>query len=70
MLIGDEVYIKDMGIKGKVVDETKNTLLMDIDGRLLRIMKKGKRFILYSKYGKEVKVRGDKIKMRPWEYAV
>ncbi|MCL5009371.1 MAG: ribonuclease P protein subunit [Candidatus Parvarchaeota archaeon] len=70
MLIGDDVYIKDTGIKGRVVDETKNTLLMNVGGKLVRAMKKGKRFVIYSKYGKEVRVRGDEINMRPWEYAI
>jgi RNase P/RNase MRP subunit p29 len=70
MLIGDDVYIKDTGVKGRVVDETKNTLLMEIGGKIIRMMKKGKRFIIYSKDGKEVRVRGDEIKMRPWEYAI
>lgn len=70
MLIGDDVYIKDTGVKGRVVDETKNTLLMNISGRLVRMMKRGKRFIIYSRDGREIKMRGEDIKMRPWEYAI
>lgn len=69
MLIGYEVYIKDMGLEGRVIDETKNTLVIDVNGQLKRIIKDKNRFVVYENK-KELKLRGEEINFRPWEYAI
>ncbi len=69
MLIGSYVVCKDTGAEGVVLDETKNTLLIDVGGSKKRILKDNKRFIVKS-HNKVIKIRGNDIKMRPWEYAI
>ncbi len=69
MLIGKDVSIKDTDVKGRVVDETKNTLVIDTDKGLKRIIKDKNRFVVYANE-KEIKIRGEEINLRPWEYAI
>lgn len=69
MLIGTEVLIVDMNLRGKVVDETKNTLVLWTEKGLKRVMKRDKKIIIYLN-DKEIKVRGEDIMLRPWEYAI
>lgn len=69
-LIGLEVKINEssnksqIGIKGKVVDETKNLLIIKTTKNIKKIQKKGAVFIFDLK-NKKVKVNGDKIVARP-----
>ncbi len=69
MLIGKNVYIEDLNINGKVVDETKNTLLLETEKGRKRIIKAGRKIIIYLN-GKEIRIRGDELNLRPWEYAI
>lgn len=55
------------GIKGMVVDETKNILTIETDKGLKKIQKKGSIFIFKIPNGKKVKVIGNKIVARPEE---
>ncbi len=71
-LVGLEVEVlehpntKVRGVKGLVVDETKNTLLIDVGGKRVRVMKDG---ILLFKLpdGTKVRIYGERIKGRPWD---
>jgi ribonuclease P protein subunit POP4 len=47
-----------VGIKGLVVDETKNLLAIETKDGVKRIQKKGSEFIFTIPDGKKVKVRG------------
>ncbi len=69
MLIGRDVSIKDTNVRGLVIDETKNTLVLRINGEQKRIIKDKNRFVAYAN-GKEIKIRGEEINLRPWEYAI
>ena len=69
MLIGYRASVKDRGIEGTVIDETKNTLLFATNEGIKRIIKDKNRFIVYTD-GRKVKIRGEEINLRPWEYAV
>ncbi|MCW1294188.1 MAG: ribonuclease P protein subunit [Candidatus Parvarchaeota archaeon] len=69
MLIGKEVYIIDLNIAGKVIDETKNTILLETERGRKRVIKSGKKIIIYLN-GKEIKIRGEELNLRPWEYAI
>ena len=72
-LIGLEVEIAESmnkfqtGIKGTVVDETKNILTIETDKGLKKVQKKGTTFIFKIPNGKKVKVNGNKIAARPEE---
>ncbi|RLJ03403.1 MAG: ribonuclease P protein subunit [Candidatus Aenigmatarchaeota archaeon] len=54
-----------IGIRGKVADETRNTLVIDVDGDLKRIPKRGSTFIFTLPRGKRVKVDGNILEVRP-----
>jgi ribonuclease P protein subunit POP4 len=54
-----------IGIKGTVVDETKNTLTIENENGLKKVQKKGSKFIFEIPDNKKVKVNGDKIAVRP-----
>lgn len=56
-----------INIKGTVVDETKNTLTIETENGLKKVQKKGSKFIFGIPDGKNVKVNGDKIAVRPEE---
>jgi ribonuclease P protein subunit POP4 len=70
-LIGLEVEIVDstnkfqIGLKGLVVDETKNTLTIETEKGIKKIQKKGSVFIFKISSEKKVKVSGNKIAVRP-----
>jgi len=58
---------KQVGIHGKVVDETKNMLVIEKnDGKIVRIAKIGRTF-RFSLRGAECDVKGDKIAFDPVE---
>jgi ribonuclease P protein subunit POP4 len=57
----------NIGIKGMVVDETKNILVIETADGLKKIQKKGAEFIFTIPEGKKVKVNGTKIIARPEE---
>jgi len=69
-LIGLEVEIADstnkfqIGLKGLVVDETKNTLIIETEKCMKKIQKKGSIFI-FKISNEKVKVNGNKIAVRP-----
>ncbi len=69
MLIGRDVSIKDTNIRGLVIDETKNTLVLLVNGKEKRIIKDKNRFVVYAN-ANEIKIRGEEINLRPWEYAI
>jgi len=72
-LIGLEVKVTDsankfqVGIKGLVVDETKNLLTIETEKGIKKIQKKGTSFIFTIPNGKKVKVDGSIIAKRPEE---
>jgi ribonuclease P protein subunit POP4 len=52
-----------VGVRGLVVDETRNTLLVEASGREKRVPKRGARFRFEVQGG--VEVDGDEILFRP-----
>ena len=72
-LIGLEAEVVDstnkfqVGIKGMIVNETKNVLTIETENGLKKIQKKGTTFIFKISNGKKVKVNGNKIAVRPEE---
>jgi ribonuclease P protein subunit POP4 len=50
-------------LRGRVVDETRNTLVLEVEGREKRIPKQGSRFRFAVAGGFEVD--GDEIRFRP-----
>lgn len=68
-LIGLEVSVVDAtdpsqrGVKGHVVDETRNTLVLETSDRELVIPKAGSLFSF--QVGREVRVEGDRLLHRP-----
>ncbi len=64
--IGKEIEVIDsrnrdyIGIKGKVIDETKNLLVIDTGKGIKKILKEGTKFKVEGKVMKG-------IKARPWE---
>jgi ribonuclease P protein subunit POP4 len=56
-----------IGMKGLVVDETKNLLVIETDRGIKKIQKKGTDFIFMIPDGKSVKVNGTIIVKRPEE---
>jgi len=69
MLIGFKLKVIGKNLEGKVIDETKNTLLLETESGIKRVIKDGNRFIVHMNK-KEIKVNGKDISMRPWEYAL
>jgi len=56
-----------IGIKGIVVDETKNLLIIESEREIKKIQKKGVKFMFIIPNGKKVTVNGEKIALRPEE---
>jgi ribonuclease P protein subunit POP4 len=54
-----------IGIKGKVVDETKNLLIIESEKELKKIQKSESKFIFKIPSGKKIKVDGKIIVARP-----
>ena len=69
MLIGFKLVVVGKGLEGNVIDETKNTLMLETKKGTKRVIKDGNRFILHMNK-KEIKVDGNDIIMRSWEYAL
>jgi RNase P/RNase MRP subunit p29 len=69
MLIGFKIIVMGKNLEGRVVNETKNTLLLETSKGIKRVIKDGNRFILHMN-NKEINVSGNDIIMRPWEYAI
>ena len=69
MLIGFKLKVMGKDLEGKVIDETKSTLLLETESGIKRVIKDGNRFIVHMNK-KEIKVSGKDISMRPWEYAL
>jgi len=69
-LIGLKVEIENssnkfhIGIKGLVVDETKNLLIIETKAGIKKIQKKGTNFIFKIPNGKKIKVNGTIIAKR------
>ncbi len=55
-----------IGLKGKIIDETKNTFLVKTKKGIKRIPKKGNIF-LFNLRNMHVKIKGDEICFRPEE---
>ncbi|MCW1292320.1 MAG: ribonuclease P protein subunit [Candidatus Rehaiarchaeum fermentans] len=74
MIIGKEVEILDLEnkpyIKGKVIMETKNLLVLLTNKGIKKIIKQNKKIVIYINNEKKIKIIGDKISKRPWEYAI
>lgn len=66
--IGHEIEILDapqhtlLGVRGIVVDETKNMLVLHVEGEDMKIPKKGLRFKILPE---NVEIDGNKIGFRP-----
>ena len=69
MLIGFKLKVIGKDLEGKVIDETKSTLLLETESGIKRVIKDGNRFIVHMNK-KEIKVNGNDVNMRPWEYAL
>jgi len=54
-----------IGVEGRVVDETKNLLIIASKGRLKKVFKKGGVFLFMLPDGSKVEVEGEKILARP-----
>ena len=54
-----------LSLRGKVVDETKNMIIIKSKEEMKRIPKKGNCFSFVLPDGKRVKVNGENILMRP-----
>jgi ribonuclease P protein subunit POP4 len=63
--IADSTTNLQVGVKGLVVDETKNTLTIETEKGMKKIQKKGSVFIFKISSEKKVKVNGNKIAVRP-----
>lgn len=56
---------KQEGIAGTVVDETKNIIVIEKNGKANKIAKDGAEFVFMLPHGKSVKVSGSLIVARP-----
>ena len=56
-----------IGLKGLVVDETKNLLTIETEKGIKKIQKKGTEFVFTIPNGKKIKVNGAIITKRPEE---
>jgi len=65
--IGSSFNKFHVGLKGLVVDETKNLLIIETETGIKKIQKKGASFIFKIPSGKKVKVDGSIIAKRPEE---
>ncbi len=52
-----------LGLEGRVVDETRNTLLLEVSGRELVIPKRGSVFVFRME--EDVRIAGDRLRHRP-----
>lgn len=56
-----------LGLRGKVVDETKNMLTLEAKGREIKVQKIANEFLFFLENGEKVKIRGKDILFRPEE---
>ncbi|PIN87399.1 ribonuclease P [Candidatus Woesearchaeota archaeon CG10_big_fil_rev_8_21_14_0_10_32_24] len=69
-LIGEEIVVVDAtnpslnGVKGKVVDETKHTIMVDVQGTIKTLMKNA---ISFTIKGKDLRIEGKDLIKRPEE---
>ena len=69
-LIGEEIVVVDAtnpslkGIEGKIVDETKYTLKVDVQGEIKTLMKNA---ISFTLKGKDLQIGGKDLTKRPEE---
>jgi len=72
-LIGLEAEIVEsrnmsqIGIKGKVIDETQKMIKIETEKEEKKIAKEGSVFVFTLPQGKKVEIKGDEIKTRPEE---
>ena len=64
-LIGLQVEVPQTKLKGKVIDETKNMLVIKKDNEIKKIPKHNTTFIFTLPSGVKVKVSGDLLRKRP-----
>ena len=63
-LIGTKVQVVGTGIKGRIIDETKNMFLIKTHNTKKKVIKKNHNFILsFPQY--KVKINGNLIALRP-----
>lgn len=61
--------IKEMvGLKGKIIDETKNTIKIETKEKEIVLLKKPNRFLIFAGK-KRIEIDGEKIMFRPEEKA-
>jgi ribonuclease P protein subunit POP4 len=69
-IIGLEVEITEagckgyIGLKGRIVDETKNTFLLEND-KVRRVPKKGVKFRFITSNGRDIELNGSMLIHRP-----
>ena len=72
-LIGLEVEVTDysnkdlIGLKGVVVDETKNMLHIDVSGVEIKKISKGHAIFVFSKGSEKYVINGNDLISRPWD---
>ncbi len=71
-LIGMDVEIlsKNENINkmhGRIIDETKNLIIIEANGKEKKILKKGNKFKIILKNKKETIIKGEEVLGRPWE---
>ncbi len=59
--------LDQIGLKGRVVDETKNTFLIDTEKGRRRIPKCGRLFLIAFPSGESLRCWGEEIAFRPEE---
>jgi RNase P/RNase MRP subunit p29 len=73
MIIGYPIEILDdfnrAIVRGKVIDETKNTITVLTEKGAKKIIKQNKKIFIYKSDG-VIKINGSDITRRPWEYAI
>lgn len=57
----------NVGISGKIIDETQKSIVIRVEGAAKRIMKDGAAFEVELPNGEKVRLDGKAIAMRPWE---
>ncbi len=73
MIIGYNIEILDennnVKIRGKVIDETKNTITVLTNKGEKKIIKQNKKILIYKSKG-VLKLNSNSLVKRPWEYAI
>ena len=66
-LVAESPSLPHKGIKGLVVDETKNTLVIRVGTEEKIVPKKGRVFLFTLPSREKVRLEGDKIAFRPYD---